>query len=456
MLVKVHGSLNGILDTQKTSYKHILHIALPIIFGGLAENIINVTDTAFVGRLGETALGAVGIGGLYYYTFVLIALGLSQGAQIIIGRRNGEKSYGDVGALFDNALYVFGAIGTVLFILLQLLSPWLLQLVIKSPEVFSQSLLYVNVRSFGVFFICLTVVFRAFFIGVTQTKVITVITLIMALVNVALDYLLIFGNYGFPALGIAGAGWASVIAEIIASAGYFLYALYAQSTKKYRIFRFPKYSPYLAKNMLTVGFPLMLQSWISVSSWFIFFLLIEKMGERALAVSSIIKSIYILFMIPIWGFGSAANTLVSNAMGAGRQHEVIAVLKKIIKLAAGCMLLLVQLNFLFPKAVLSIYSNDADIIYDSVGPLWVISCTLVIFSVGSVLFQAVSGTGATRVSLRIELITLGLYTVYIFAVGWLYTLPLIYIWLSEFIYTGTMLAGSYVYLRNGKWRLIKL
>lgn len=125
------------MESAKTSYSHILHIALPIILGGLAENIINVTDTAFVGRLGETALGAVGIGGLYYYTFVLIAVGLSQGAQILIGRRNGEKSYGEASALLDNALYAFTWIGIMLFLVLQVLSPVLLKLLIKSPEVYA-------------------------------------------------------------------------------------------------------------------------------------------------------------------------------------------------------------------------------------------------------------------------------------------------------------------------------
>ncbi|MGZ5304683.1 MAG: MATE family efflux transporter [Bacteroidia bacterium] len=444
------------MDTQKTSYKYILQIALPIILGGLAENIINVTDTAFVGRLGVTALGAVGMGGLYYYTFVLIAVGLSQGAQIIIGRRNGEKSYGEAGALLDNSLYLFGGIGIALFLLLQLLSPLLLNWLIQSPEVFSQCITYVNIRSYGVLFICLTVVFRAFFIGITHTRVITVITIIMALVNVVFDYLLIFGEYGFPKMGIAGAAWASVMAEFVAIAGYIIYALYSKHTQKFRLFRFPKIDIQIAKNILSVGFPLMLQSWISVSSWFVFFLLIEKMGEHSLAVSSIIKSIYILFMIPIWGFSSAANTLVSNAMGAERQHEVIGVLRKILILSGGVTFLLVQVNFLFPAWLPSIYSTDENIIRESLGPLWVVSITLIIYSLGSVLFQAVSGTGATKVSLRLELITLALYMLFIFTVGWIYTLPLIYIWLSEFVYTGSLLVGSFIYLRSGKWKSIRL
>lgn len=444
------------MDTQKTSYKHILTISLPIILGGLAENIINVTDTAFVGRLGETELGAVGMGSLYYYTFVLITVGLSQGAQIIIGRRNGEKSYGEAGALLDNSLYVFAGIGLTLFLALQLLSPLLLGWLIKSPEVFSSCITYVNVRSYGVVFISLTAVFRAFFIGITHTRVITFVTIFMALLNVLFNYILIFGKFGFPALGVAGSATASVIAEFTAVSGYVLYALFSKHTQKFRLFRFPKFNPELAKNILTVGFPLMLQSWISVSSWFVFFLLIEKMGERSLAVSSIIKSIYILFMIPIWGFSSAANTLVSNAMGGERQHEVIPVLKKILLLSVGITFLLVQINFLFPHWLPSVYSNDENIIRESAGPLWIISATLIIYAAGSVLFQAVSGTGATKVSLRLELITLGLYLVYIFTVGWLYTFPLIYIWGSEFVYTGTLLVGSYIYLRSGRWKNIRL
>ena len=87
------------------SYKNILMIALPIIISGVAQNVINVTDTMFLGRLGEVALGAGGNAGIFYFVLVITGMGFTTGAQIIIGRRNGEKNYSKIGEIFDHCIY---------------------------------------------------------------------------------------------------------------------------------------------------------------------------------------------------------------------------------------------------------------------------------------------------------------------------------------------------------------
>jgi putative MATE family efflux protein len=441
---------------SRYTYRKILLTAGPIILGSLAENIINVTDTAFVGRLGETSLGAVGMGSLYYYTFVLLAIGLAVGSQIIIGRRNGEKDYPGAGALLDNSFYVFGSIAIVLFLFLQFVSPCLLKSIVHSPEIYAQCRDFVRIRSFGILFICFSVCFRVFYIGITRTTVIIFITAGMAAINVCFNYLLVFGKYGFPQFGIRGSATASIISEGAALAGYILYTVLDKKNERYRLFRFQPHNWGLTKSVLRVGFPLMLQSWVSVSSWFLFFLLIEKMGPQPLAVSTIIKSIYLLFMIPIWGFASTANTFVSNAMGAERQFEVWTIIKRVLSLSVPVMLLIVQINFWYPQGIISIYNTDPVIIGKTIGPLWVISIALVVLSFSTILFQSVSGTGATRISLTIELITLGAYLAFIFLTAYFYKTPLEVVWMSEWLYMFILGAGSLIYLRLGKWKTIKL
>lgn len=448
--------LCGPVLENRYTYRKILRTAGPIILGSLAENIINVTDTAFVGRLGETSLGAVGIGSLYYYTFVLIALGLAVGSQIVIGRRNGEKDYHAAGALLDNSFYVFGSIAVVLFLFLQFATPYLLKYIVHSNAIYTQCRDFVQIRSFGILFICLSVCFRAFYIGITRTTVIIFITSGMALVNVCFNYLLVFGVHGFPKLGIRGSATASIISEGVALAGYIIYSLLNKKNARYQIFSFRPHRPDLTFSVLKVGFPLMLQSWISVSSWFLFFLLIEKMGERALAVSTIIKSMYVLFMIPVWGFASTANTFVSNAMGAQRQFEVWTIIKRVLSLSVPVMILIVQINFLFPKFMISIYNKEPQVIEATIPPLWVISIALILLSAGMVMFQSVSGTGATRISLAIELITLSAYLIFIFLTAYFYPAPLEVIWMSEWVYMFILGVCSFVYLRIGKWKGIKI
>lgn len=99
--------------------------------------------------------------------------------------------------------------------------------------------------------------------------------------------------------------------------------------KKYHLFQFRKFQWAIVRKTLDISIFVMMQYFISLSAWFIFFMIIEKMGERSLAISNIIRSAYIVLMIPIFAFGSTANSLVSNVIGQGRPDQVIPVIKKV-------------------------------------------------------------------------------------------------------------------------------
>lgn len=440
------------LTNGRISYKDIWTVAFPIVVGGLAENINNVVNTAFVGHLGETAIGAVGMGGMYYFNFVVLVLGLSAGAQIIIGRRNGEQNYQSAGNVFTHAFLLFMIISVGLTAILHFATPKLLSILISSPKIYLQAADYAGIRIFGFVFIAAAICFRAFFIGITRTRIIIIITLISASTNIILDYIFIFGRFGFPVMGIRGAAYASIIAEGVSMTGYILAIFLLPYVKKYKLFSFKEISFGITGNILKVGSPLMLQNWISFSAWLVFFIFIEKMGERDLAVSSIIKSIYLLFLIPMWGFASATNTLTSNLIGQGRANEVINLLKKISIITLGIMIVMVQANFLFPREILSIFSKDAGLVEAAVGPLWVVSAALIFYAGSVVLFNGVSGAGDTRTALIIEIITIILYFIYIYVLTRVFQMNMMIVWTSEIVYMMMLGVLSFIRLRSGKWK----
>jgi putative MATE family efflux protein len=378
------------------------------------------------------------------------------GAQILIGRRNGEKDYHGIGRLLDTSLLTFAGIAVFLFLTLKLFSPMLLHWLVKSEHVYELTMKYVSIRTYGIGFISLSVVFRAFYIGITRTKVIVYITLVMAIINIIFNQVLIFGYAGFPAMGIAGSATASLIAEFTAFCGYLGYTYFNKANNKYSLFQFRKPDIDTAGSILKVGLPVMLQSWISVASWFLFFMFIERMGEHALGISTIIKNVYLIMMLPVWGFASAANTLVSNAMGRERQAEVPYIVKRVITISTSFLILLALVNLLFPRFVLGIYSNKADVIEGAVASLRMVSIAAIVYAIGGVMFNAVSGTGATRISLVIELCTLSAYITYTIVTGWLSHVPLHIFWAAEIVYMSAMLIGSLLYLRSGKWISIRL
>jgi len=439
------------LKTSVT-YNRIWNIAYPIILGSIAQNLINVTDTAFLGRVGEITLGAAAIGGLYYFTIVMLAWGFGIGVQIIVARRNGEGNFPDIGKTIEHGLFFLLPLALLMFSLMKFLSDDLLGNILESEAVLIETLDYINIRAWGLFFVFINILFRGFYIGIARTRVITWTTGFMAAVNIFLNWGLIFGNAGLPEMGIRGAALASVIAEASATLFFVVFTMIKIPLVKYRLFYFGQFMPSLFQRILRIAFPVMMQNFISLASWFIFFLLVEKLGERELAVSNIIRSFYIVLMIPMWGFSSATNTLVSQIIGEKRSVEVMPVVRKIMVLCLSGVALVVAFGFIFPEYAIRIYTNDPVLIKASIPVLYVVNVAALMLSVAFIFFNAVSGTGKTQISFLIEVIVISIYLGFVYLIVYIWQKPVQIVWLTEWVYAGVMMLLAYLYLRSGRWK----
>lgn len=413
-------------------------------------------DTAFLGRVGEVALGAGALGGLFYLAVVMLGIGFGSGIQILIGRRNGEKEYSHIGRIVDHAFYFLLSLALILFLVIFFLAPDLLKFFIKSKEIYIGTLEFLRFRSWGIFFAFINIIFTSFYVGIVKTRILTYSTIITAVTNAVLDYFLIFGNGGFPEMGIGGAALASSIAELVTAVYFFIRTFYFEDIPKFRLFRFTSFNSTLMEKMLKLSIPLMLQNFMSFSGWFIFFMIIEHLGQHALAVSNICRSIYMVLMIPIWGLCSACNTLVSNTIGQGSFDNVIPLIKKISKISFLFTLLIVLLNIIAPGYIISIYTNDASLIADSVKVLYVISIALVFFSVANVMFMGISGTGNAKVTFIFEIFAISVYLITAYILAIVFRTPVQYVWLVECMYFMIIGTLSFIFLRSGKWKYAKI
>jgi putative MATE family efflux protein len=441
---------------QYISYKNIWKIALPVIISGVAQNVVTVTDTLFLGSIGNIELGAAGNAGILYFLLVLSGLGFTSGAQIIIGRRNGEKNFSQIGKIFDHCIYFIIPLSIFLFAFVQLFSADFLEIITQSKLILAASTAFLSYRIYGLFFAFFIGAFNAFYIGTTKTKILIYVTLVMMVVNVFLDYALIFGNFGFPNLGIKGAAIASVIAEICALLFIILFTLKKIDLNKYQLFKFSKFDPQILKRITKVGGPMMLQNFLSISSWFIFFVIIEKIGERELAISHIIRSIYMVLMIPLFGFSSATNTIVSNLIGQGNNHLVLTLVKRVTLLSLTCTSFALLFNLILPTQIIGFYTTDASLIQETSNTLNVISGTMFSFAIAFILFNSVSGTGNTLAALLIEFITIVIFLVSTYFIAIVLHAPLPIVWCSEFIYFFLLGLFSFAYLKWGNWRGIDI
>lgn len=436
--------------------KQIWDVSYPIFLSLLAQNVINVTDTAFLGRVGEVELGASAMGGLFYICAFTIAFGFSTGSQIIMARRNGERNYREVGPVMIQGCFFLFVMAAILFVLSRLFAGDVMRFLISSDAILQATEEFLDWRVFGFFFSFINVMFRALFIGITRTKVLTLSALVMAFINVLLDYLLIFGKGGFPELGIKGAAIASVAAEAIVTLFYLVYTRMTVDSEKYRLNHIGSFNPRLLKHVLDISIFTMLQYFISLSTYFMLFVAVEHLGQRELAIANIVRSVYVVLLIPINALSTVTNTFVSNCIGAGHREEVIPVIRKITWITLSVVSLLVLLSCLFPSGILAVYTNDMTLVQASIPSLYVICGALVVASVANIVFNGVTGTGNTRSAFAIEIGTLVFYSLFIYVAGMRLYLPVAVCFLSEFIYYVGLLVASAIYLKKASWQNKKI
>lgn len=448
----MNNSIKNNISEGIPSNKKIWQVTYPIILTLVAQNIINVTDTAFLGRVGEVELGASALAGIFYIAIFMLGYGFSTGTQIMIGRRNGEKAFNKVGQIFDQSNYFFIALALLVFSLIYFFGTPFLKMVVSSDNILGASEIYLKTRVFGVLFAFGNLAFRALLVGITQTKALGYSAFVMAITNVVLDYAFIFGNLGMPAMGIQGAALASVFAELSALIFFVTYTFFKLDRKQYPIFQFKPINFQIIGKTLEISIYVMAQYFISILTWFTFFAFIEQMGERPLAISNIVRSIYMVLMIPVMALSTATNTFVSNAIGAGFKDEVIKIVNKLVLWAVVIALPIMASMLLIPETMVKIYTNTPDLITETIPSVYTISGAVVMFAVGFVVFSGVSGTANTKTALFIEIITLALYIAYVYWITQIQKSPVHIAWTSEYIYMIFLALFSYIYLLSGKWK----
>lgn len=434
----------------------IWNIAYSIMLGNLAQTIISITDTAFLGRLGEVELGASAMSGIYYYFFTTLAWGFAIGVQVIVARRFGERNFARIGPTLAHGLIFVLAFAPVLFSVIHFLSPTFLESVLTSKNVYNVSMDYLSVRGYGIFFASINFMFRSFYIGISNTKSISYSTILMALVNVFLDWALIFGTPFNEAMGVKGAALASVCAEVSAMLFFIFYTRATNPVKGHKLFAGFRFEWATMRNILKISIPTTMQKFLSFGLWLVFFFMIESMGERPLAVTMVVRSVFMLVGIPAFALGSTSNTLTSRLIGQGKANEVIPTIWRVVRLSALISAPAMIFIMLFPALWLSVYTDSAAIIEAAV-PIMYLVCLIVYgYVVSMAFFEGISGTGYTQYALYIEAFVLMLYVGSIALFVKVLHTELFWVWTSEIIYSVSLAVCSIVFMKYFKWQKRKV
>lgn len=422
------------------------------MIGSAVQNFITLTDTIFLGRVGEVELGAIGLVGVFYLMIASIGYSFSKAGQIMIARRVGSEELDKIGTIFYSMLTFALFLAFWLFLFMQFGSDYFFALFINDPEIYKACIAYLDYRSVGIFFSYAGVIILALYTGVARTQVIIYNALMLGVANTVLNYGLVFGMWGFPEMGIAGAALASTCAEILAFAVFIGYIILDKKNRPYRLFHMPVVDVAIIKAQLRLSMPIVLQSVVGMGSWFVFFIIIEHMGKTELAISNIMRAVYLLFMIPCWGFASSINTLSSTLIGQSKQDEVFAVTTKTAILSLGVTLFFAASMLYMPDVVLRVGTDNENLIQQSMRLTGVLTIILAFFSVGAIYFNGLVGTGATQKALVLQIFSVLVYLAYIYVSVHIFDCSLEVAWLAELVYWVVTLSTAVWYLRSDKWR----
>jgi putative MATE family efflux protein len=436
-----------------TSSRQILKIALPISLAILVPQINLITNNIFLGYHSQEALAVSSITGVYYLIFAMIGVGLNNGIQTLIARRAGENRQEEIGKIFGQGIYISLIIAAAGIVITWFIAPVILQSALHDVKRAESAVGFLQIRIWGLPFLYIYQMRNALLVGTNNSRYLVAGTLAETITNVALDALLIFGNWGFPEMGFNGAALASVMAEFTGMFVIFLVIHQKGIGKRFELFSHLKWNSGDAGRIFSISLPLIFQLAISLISWEFFYILIERQDDQQmLAISTVMRVAFGIFACLSWAFASTTSAMVSNLIGQNRKEEVLPLIRKIVRLSSSIALGIALLMNLFPGMLLSVYGQGTAFVKAGIPVLRVVSVAIVLLSFAVVWLNAVTGTGNSRVTFLVELITILFYCIYVYLVLEVFQLSVTIGWMSEWVYWILLFGLSLWYIRSGKWK----
>lgn len=394
MTLCLHHPKRADLSLHIDDHRRVLALATPIMVAMVSQNIVNLIDIAMVGSLGNNALAAVGLGAFFIFTLQALTLGGATGVQILTARQSSEDEYTtgtDSSPLLDGlslAIIILPIVTLTLFVI----APQSRAYLHADPIVAEQTIDYFQARILGLTFVAINFAFRGYWSAIERTRVFLAVAIAMHLINILLNYALIYGNFGAPALGVAGAGWASAIAAAVASVSFLylarlplIHALKHWHRNWIALLRLA--IPYgLQQAVVTLGIATLL--WI-----------IGLLGTDSLAAATVVINLAMFAVLPAMGLGIAAATLVSGAWSNGQYDRAKRWMYKSATLGI-ILLAAVGLPFLLiPDSIVGLFIDDPDIATLAKWPLRIVGMIIWVEGVAYVLLHGLYSIGKARIAL---------------------------------------------------------
>ena len=446
----------GIHRYPPGSYRQVLALAYPVIITMISQTLMWLADTIMVGRLGISQLGAVGLGGNIAWAFFAFFNGLMSSANTFVAQDYGAKRYDRIGKIAWHYIYIAIASYIVLLPLVPV-SGYVLRLIGPSAEVQKYCNIYIRIRLYSGIGVFTSFALAGFFRGIGNTKTPMRIAIIANSLNVVLNYLLIFGKFGFPRLEVTGAALATFLSTIFSAVLYLIMFLSNKYSNIYLTRHFYHIKLSQIRQIIRVGLPMGVQFFLDSASFSVFGAFIARMGDIPLAASNAAMALMSTSFMPLVGISIATTTLVGQFIGAKEIEHARKTGHTAIKIGIFYAALIASNFFIFPKQMIPLISKDPEVINLGAKILMLAGIFQLSDAFGICANGVLRGAGDTRFVMIVGL-----------SYAWFLFLPLAYLlgytfkggvvgaWIGATIYIIIYGITIFMRFRRGKWESIEI
>lgn len=344
-------------------------IAYPVMLSQLGQVTVGIADTMMVGRLGAVPLAAASLGNSIFFVVMMFGIGISMAITPLVAAADGKGRTKRISRVFQHGFLINSFFGVFLFLLILLATPTLHYLN-QPEEVVKLAVPYLGIITLSLIPFMFFQTFKQFTEGLSQTKQAMLISIFCNLINVFLNWVMIYGNLGFPAMGLNGAGLATLISRVAMGVMMYWYVRRSKRYKPYRLgFGFKKLSFPMISKMLNIGVPTGFQFIFEAGAFSSAAIMMGWIGVDALAAHQIAINLASISYMMASGLSSAATVRIGNQLGKGDIKTMREIGFTIFGMVCVFMLFFAIVLISFRNFLPMLYIDDASVLGVTAGLL---------------------------------------------------------------------------------------
>jgi len=429
----------------------IIYLSAPLIFSNIFNVIFEIIDAIFIGKIGATALAGVSISGAILFFLATFGAGLSVGTVALVARYTGAKKYYSANETAVQSFFIAIVFSVILGVTGYIFSPMLLKLLGATDKVLYYGVSYIKILFIGIFTMFFLFLGSAILRGSGDTQTPMKIAIFATILNIVLDWILIFGKFGIKQMEASGAALATVISRGIG--GVIIFVLLIKGKHNIHLdLKKIKVNFELMKKIIKIGIPASVQMFIRSTSAIILIKIVSLFGTATIAAYGIGGRVFSLFLLPGFGFADASATMVGQNIGARqfKRAKKSALVTSFFYL--GVLIVLSSLTYVFAKNIVMFFNTEKDVVKIGTEYLKFISIGALFMSFGLVLTRSFQGAGDSITPMIVTI-----FSLYFFQIPLAYILSIKFhlnqtgIWIAQPLAGAIHALTMIILFMQGKW-----